>query len=207
MKKYFLFLPLIVAWLFTCCASNDSLQITPQGIGPIKLGMNINDLPTQINGLYDEIAIEHQDGFHDELDGEEYPPMDIYSFRLHGNTMFTTKLPAGQTIITQLTAVSPSLSYNSIHPGLSCQETLAAGAKLYSGGDIETCWFFCCFQFPDTDNIRILFDLFGEHPAFTEKGYMKFFEGIEWQRRDNIYLEDFNEDAAISEIQILTKEK
>lgn len=198
----------LFAWLFTACTvTNDPIQITQQGIGPIKLGMNTNDLPAQINGLYDEIAIDHQDGFYDELEDEEFPPMDIYSFLLHGNVMFTTTLPTGQTTITQLTAISPILSYNGVHPGLACQKVLAAGAKLYSGGSIETCWFLCCFQFPDINNIRILFKPFGEHSAFTEKGYAKFIKEIEWQQRDDVYPEDFNEDAIISEIQISSTEE
>ena len=78
MKKLTFILTLAIMFVsFGCKADGPGLVITGEGIGPVKLGATVKDLPASADGLYDKI-------------NEEYSDFVLYSFYLDGNQTLST---------------------------------------------------------------------------------------------------------------------
>lgn len=133
--------------LATACSNESPNNIHPKGIGPVKVGMSIEELPASIEGLYDEIVKIDVDAYYDEFEGDYVPARDQYQFNKDGAIAFSTECPDGETVIPFLDAFSPELSYEGLHPGMSCKEALNTNAKLLAGGYPESCEFACLWGF------------------------------------------------------------
>ena len=204
MKK-FLFSALS-ALLLTACATNTTPtnEITPEGIGVIKVGMNLSEVPGSVENLYNNIAVVTTPESYNEMDDETIPAYNTVHFMLDGEEMFHT-IPDNDGTITHLTVTTDKLSYMGISPKMSCREVLASDAKLVAWGPYGSCEFYCSYH-TDVSNIEIIFPLNGEG-AFSQQGYEKlcnigYKEG--WYEL-NLEPEDFREDVSISEIIISKK--
>jgi len=68
----------------------ENTRITADGIGPVKMGMKLSDLPKSVIYLYDSVALVH---FDDE--GEQTA---FATFYLRGSQMFSVRSQDGKTI-------------------------------------------------------------------------------------------------------------
>ena len=89
MRKFFV--GVLAALLVSSCSSSPEVyNITPEGVGPIKIGMNIKDVPEAIEGLYDHIEVVTTPESYDEMNDETIPAFDTYYFMLGEEKMFST---------------------------------------------------------------------------------------------------------------------
>lgn len=195
MKRFF---AAALAVVLVACSTNTELTITPEGIGPVKIGMNIADLPQSVEGLYDSVEVVVTEGYYDEFEGEDVPSSETYYFVLGGENVFNVTPYEG--VIDAITVTGASFSYAGVHPGMSCRDALATEATLSAMGCFASCEFYACFLNGEAP-IHILFD----YDSFSEEGYAKlydmpFYEG--WYEL-NFEPSDFNEDATIREIVIM----
>lgn len=167
MKRYFFVLLALV--LTTACTNEPEGFIHSKGIGPVKIGMSIAELPAQVEGLYDEIQKIDEEGYFDEFMGEEIPPRDKYLFKKMGEVIFMTECEDGETQIEYLEALSPMLSHRGVCPGMSCKEVLQTEAKLHAGGYPESCEFVCCWRFPEPS-----IEAWGEGTVLSNSGISYF---------------------------------
>lgn len=128
---------LVTALALAACGGADrSAELTPEGIGPVRLGMRLCEVPAQAEGWYDAIAVEHTDESYDEMEDETIPAFDTYLFLLNGETMFLTRSREGdEAAIEYLEAVSPRIGYKGIRPGMTVADALAAGAECHAAGE------------------------------------------------------------------------
>lgn len=189
--------------LATACSHKSSNNIHPTGIGPVKIGMSIEALPASVEGLYDEIVKIDVEAYFDEFEGENIPACDQYLFKKDGETAFSTECPDGETVITFLDALSPKLSYDGVHPGMSCKKALYTKAKFFAGGYPESCEFACLWGF-DTPSIQawctgsILSQSGIDY--FRQMSEQELYNGQE--PRKDFKAEYFDDEASISMIQI-----
>lgn len=194
--------------LLTAYTSNTTPAngITPEGVGIIKVGMNLSKVPESVENLYDHIEIVTTPESYNEMDDETIPAYDTYYFMLDGEKMFHT-VPNGDGTIPYLSVTSDKLSYKGISPNMSCREVLTSDAKLIAWGPYGSCEFFCCYRM-DVSNIEIVFPLSGEG-SFSQQGYEKLCKNTNFKENSYYELdlvpEDFREDATISEIIITGK--
>ena len=198
MKK--LFLILLSTLLFVAYANCQTISISPTGVGPVKLGMNIADVPKSVKGLYDHIKVETTPEYYDEMEYETIPAYDTYYFMLDDEKMFHT-VPSESGVITYLNVVSKKLSYKGVHPQMSCRDVLKTKAKLMSSGAYASCEFSCYFRFEDP-NITIWFPTNNEG-AFTQRGEDKLLNANEYSLRELRFdAADFKEETKIETISI-----
>ncbi len=114
-------------------SAEQGFKITEDGLDVIKLGMNINDLPESIEGLYDELVVEHQEA--DDFMGTD--AYDYYSFKLNGKEVIKTDKD-----VSHLSISHPEAYLNGIHPGMSAYEAAKNGAEFVVYGSFESCEFF-----------------------------------------------------------------
>lgn len=203
-----LFFGALVALLISSCSSTpESYNITPEGVGPIKIGMNIKDVPSVVEGLYDHIEVVTTPESYDEMNDETIPAYDTYNFMLGAETMFCT-VPSSEGVISCIRSVSPTLSYNGIYAGMSCREVLVSQkAKLTAWGTYASGEFYCCFS-SDVPNIEFIVPL-NNGGFFSDSSFDKLLKlsiensGDSYESYElNIAPEDIREDATITEIQI-----
>lgn len=201
MKK--LLFAVLGTMLFASCAFGQTINITPTGIGTIKIGMNINKLPKSVENLYDRIEVVTTPESYNEMDDETIPAYDTYYFMLGSEKMFHT-VPLENGTIDYLVATSKKLSYKGIYPGMSCRELIASNkAKLVVSGYYGSCEFFCNFAVTDP-NIEIYFPI-NNGGSFSKQGQDKLLNDIatdSGNRELKLGAADFLEDAKITEIQI-----
>ena len=203
MKTLHLLLAASAALLLSACGgSSSSSAVSPEGIGPVRLGAAITDLPRQCDGLYDTIDLEHYDGYYDDMNGEEVPAGDIFLFKKEGITLFQTSIPENDRRIKWLYVLSPELSYKGVHVGMSIAEAMKAGARFYSAGDFASCGFYSCFK---VDDSGIAFDYenneMGED-AFSPAGNRKLDELPVEAGYSDMTADDFAPQTVISAIRI-----
>jgi len=203
MKTRHLLLAASAALLLSACGgSPSSSAITPEGIGPVRLGAIITDLPRQCDGLYDAIDLEHYDGYYDEMNDEEVPAGDIFLFKKEGCTLFQTSIPENERQIKWLYVISPELSYKGVRVGMSIADALKAGARFYSAGSFASCEFYSCFQ---VDDSGIVFDYENDEmgeDAFSPAGYRKLEELPSVAGYSDMTADDFDPRTVISGIRL-----
>ena len=59
--------------LAACGGAQRPGELDPEGIGPVRLGMQIGEVPPQAEGWYDAIEVEHTDESFDDLEYETIP--------------------------------------------------------------------------------------------------------------------------------------
>ena len=206
MRKFFV--GVLAALLVSSCSSSPEVyNITPEGVGPIKIGMNIKDVPEAIECLYDHIEVVTTPESYDEMNDETIPAFDTYYFMLGEEKMFSTD-PSTDGVISFIKTFSPKLSYNGVYAGMSCREVLASQkAKLTAWGTYASCEFYCCFS-SDVPNIEFVVPL-NNGGFFTDGSYDKVFNlsmkmsGDSYESYElNIAPEDIREEATITEVQI-----
>jgi len=203
-NRLFALTALVAALGFAACGGADrNTELTPEGIGPVRLGMPIADLPAQVEGLYDTIEIEHVPEGFDDLEYEPIPAYDIYRFQLNGETMFETSFGEGATSLSHLDVVSPRIDYKGIHAGMPIAEALAAGAKCYAAGEFGGYgpYFHSYLKIDGTPIVFSFHYLNGK--GFTERFGQKLMErGIIEAGTLDVTGKDFQKDAVIESIQI-----
>lgn len=195
---------IVTAFALAACGGGHRLgELDPEGIGPVRLGMQIGEVPPQVEGWYDAIEVEHTDKSYDDLECETIPAFDTYRFLLNGETMFKTSFQGGATTIDYLTALSPRISYKGIHPGMTVADALAAGAKCHAIGEFGGyAGYFSAYLAIDETGVTFLFDYLNGH-GFTQRfgqeladrGFIE--EGIL-----DVTGDDFRPDAVVESISI-----
>lgn len=177
MKPLHLLLAASAALLLSACGgSSNTWELTPEGIGPVRMGTIITDLPPQCEGLYDTIELEHHDASYDDLREEMLSAYDIYLFKREGVTRFQTYILEGEQQIRNLYVLSPDISYKGVHAGMTLSEAMKAGARFYAGGYLGTCDFLSCFRMDEDSGI--IFEYNNGTDAFTQTAYEKLWDRI-----------------------------
>ena len=188
--------------LAACGGAQRPGELDPEGIGPVRLGMQIGEVPPQAEGWYAAIEIEHTDESYDLLDDEVIPAFDTYLFQLNGETMFKTALSDGTTKIYYLAAVSPRIGYKGIHPGMTVADALAAGVKCHVYGVYESCEFYCELKI-DESPVQLHFQYQDGKTGFSKKGQKKLFgQNFMSGKILDVTGDDFQPDAVIESISI-----
>ena len=86
MKKHFLSLLSITFLSFVLTSAHAAHTITAEGVGPIKLGMKIKDIPSSINGFYDNLQTQTRKSTV-SWSGKEYTET-FYLATLNGKPVF-----------------------------------------------------------------------------------------------------------------------
>lgn len=84
----------------------ESLIITSEGVGPVKIGMTASQLPKSVEGLYDKIVEENSD-------------MVLYSFYLNGETVMTTNGDGSIALIEVFPSLQNVSTKDGVHPGMT----------------------------------------------------------------------------------------
>lgn len=189
--------------LAACGGAQRPGELDPEGIGPVRLGMQIGEVPPQAEGWYDAIEVEHTDESFDDLEYETIPAFDTYLFQLNGETMFRTSLRGGATTIDYLAAVSPRIGYKGIHPGMTVADALAAGARCHAMGEFGGYGgYFSAYLAIDDTGVSFLFDYLNGH-GFTQRFGQKLAErGLIENEILDVTGDDFRPDAVIESISI-----
>ena len=87
----------------------ESLTITSEGVGPVKIGMTASQLPASVNGLYDKIVEENSD-------------MVLYSFYLDGETVMTTNGDDSIALIEVFPSLQNVSTTDGVHPGMTASD-------------------------------------------------------------------------------------
>lgn len=188
------------ALLFAFSSNAQTFEITTKGVGEIEVGMNMDDVPASVKGLYDHIKIVTTPESYNEMDDETIPAYDTYYFMQGMEKVFYT-VPNEDGVIPYISVTSKRLSYKGVRPQMSCREVLATKAKLIAGGTYGSCEFFCYFSFGDP-NVNIWFE-----GSFSQQGENKMFNSIAndtGERVLKLNAADFMADAKIKEIVIQT---
>lgn len=201
MKK--LLLTITAVLLMVACGKDRPNNIHEDGIGPVLVGMNIKDVPSEVEGLYDRIEIKTTKGYYDEFEGEDVPDYDTYYFKMGKEVIFFT-IPEKNGKINCIVAVSSKLNFRGIHPGMLCREALHSGAKLMAWGVYASCEFYSAFRFDDVKNVDCTFDL---GTAFSRQGSKKLdnFMSDAPEYELHLSMQDFTKKAKIEHINIMSK--
>lgn len=195
-----LFLILLSTLLFVAYANCQTISISPTGVGPVKLGMNIADVPKSVKGLYDHIKIVTTPESYNVRDDETIPAYDTYYFMQGMEKVFHT-VPNEDGVISYISVTSKRLSYKGVHPQMSCRDVLKTTAKLMSSGAYASCEFSCYFRFEDP-SITIWFPTNNEG-AFTQRGEDKLLNANEYSLRELRFdAADFKEATKVEAISI-----
>ncbi len=116
MKRLVFALTAVVVFATACNAQSDVFEVTRDGIGPIKLGMDPATLPASVEGLYDKIEISYD--FYDAME-------EIYCFMLNGEIVMQSPLT-----LSYLEIYHPKAAYEGIRVGISAYEAAKSGAEL-----------------------------------------------------------------------------
>ena len=111
MKKIFLLAVTVIMMAVSACAQkeSESINITSEGVGPVKIGMTASQLPVSVDGLYDKIVEENSD-------------MVLYSFYLNGETVMTTNGDGSIAIIEVFPALQNVSTDDGVHPGMTAAD-------------------------------------------------------------------------------------
>ncbi len=174
-----LFLAIVTAIMFASCntqGGNSEFEINSDGIGPIKLGMNVSALPDAVDGLYDKVEIVHHEAeyYGDDIAVEAY---DYCSFKLNGVEVISSDMALSYLSITH-----PQAVYKGIKVGSSVEDVLNAGAKFYVWGwlESEVGMFDAYFGI---DDIEIRNDCFAYGEGFSETGYPTIYQHMSDQQQ------------------------
>lgn len=83
----------------------SAIVIDAQGVGPVRLGMTIKELPAKADGLYDNIVEENSD-------------MVLYSFYKDGETVMTTNGDGKIEIIEVFAQLTDVNTPDGVHQGM-----------------------------------------------------------------------------------------
>ncbi len=184
-----------MAMLATACGtgstSDDIFAITKEGLGPIKFGMNVSDLPERVEGLYDKIEKVHVPA--DEwMDSEAY---DYYAFKLNDKQVISIDAEN----IERLFITHPKAHYKGIHVEMLLADVLQTDAVLYASGNIESGEFSSWFEI---DGLQLSFNHYGGK-GFSKSGMSKLYQSIDDGLRElDFTAEDFQSSAVIDQIYI-----
>lgn len=113
--------------------------ITDQGIAPVLIGADINDVPESVEGLY----VKHEYKSFDDVDDEERGWNDVdgwYFYDTDGNELFAAETVEkdGKNIIYSILVFSPTIkTTQGAHVGMSRQELAAIDGAKYIAPDPE----------------------------------------------------------------------
>jgi len=177
MKNPFRFFLAGAALLAVGCSSG--FIATPEGVGPVKLGASIEELPASCSGLYDSFVVEE---IEDDYEGN----YTVLRFKLDGEDAFIA-YPDGASIY--------SIQINS--PKIASAEGFAPGtpvAKLFeAGGKFKA----------DAEGCTILAgELEYAVSGLSDAGFAKIGQAYLDGSDPEISSEDFEDDATIESIRI-----
>lgn len=109
MKKVLLFAMAVLMSSVAASAQSETITITSEGVGPVKIGMNASQLPSSYAGLYDKLVEENSD-------------MVLYSFYLNGETVMTTNGDGSIALIEVFPALQNVTTQDGVHPGMTAAD-------------------------------------------------------------------------------------
>lgn len=160
-------------------AQAQTVQITTAGIGTIKVGGNISDMPKSVDGLYDQIASEQKEDM-----GDTYT---CYKFIKDSSTIAQVDDFSNQGEISSVEILSPDFKLEGISVGTPVSQLFNL-PKAKQTHQRDGAFYF------EIDNVLIKV---GE---FSEAGWSKLRDAYNAGTNATLTLSDFDNDAAVTSI-------
>lgn len=182
MKKLLFILAFVCAglgWVDRAHAQSSKFTATETGVGPVRIGAAMAELPTSYTGLYDAIDID------------EYGTI---VFMLGDKVVMTAQCGDGR--IYMIAVMSPNIAFKGLAPGTSVRKALAAGGVVYAS----------LYPFLKLDYYSngTYFGVFFEIPeeGLSESGRARLDRSLETNNAEKCTADDFKADATLGTMYI-----